>query len=182
MWTLRADPNDHHDTSDPTVLVWIIQPPPRSTLFPYTTLFRSQENRAVVNWRKFQALPGRSPDGTGKGLLRDAARCGDQSAVDRPGLQIAQFLRARGAASVRRVPRRIAHLCRGRSSGSGKTCDILLRIECERSRSSQTAKEMLRRRVDLPTRPFSSELECSQTAHRDCDSRNLLINQQRRRA
>src|SRR5438034_4152339 len=78
MWTLRADPNDHHDTSDPTVLVWIIQPPPRSTLFPYTTLFRSQENRAVVNWRKFQALPGRSPDGTGKGLLRDAARCGDQ--------------------------------------------------------------------------------------------------------
>src|SRR6266567_3050833 len=92
------------------------------------------------------------------------------------------FAMQRGAASVRRVPRRIAHLCRGRSSGSGKTCDILLRIECERSRSSQTAKEMLRRRVDLPTRPFSSELECSQTAHRDCDSRNLLINQQRRRA
>src|SRR2546429_4781879 len=47
----------------------MIRRPPRSTLFPYTTLFRS---------------------------LRDAARCGDQSAVDRPGLQIAQFLRARG--------------------------------------------------------------------------------------
>src|ERR1039458_3057263 len=33
----------------------MIRRPPRSTLFPYTTLFRSQRRRAVVCWHSHQA-------------------------------------------------------------------------------------------------------------------------------
>src|SRR5438034_6562502 len=32
----------------------IIPPPPRSTLFPYTTLFRSRENGPYGSWTTFQ--------------------------------------------------------------------------------------------------------------------------------
>src|SRR5688572_32597131 len=34
----------------------MIPPPPRSTLFPYTTLFRSVDRRGCTGWRYFEEL------------------------------------------------------------------------------------------------------------------------------
>src|SRR2546430_11491182 len=40
----------------------MIRPPPRSTLFPYTTLFRSQDDgRPGEHWPKFRFRPARRP-------------------------------------------------------------------------------------------------------------------------
>src|SRR5438876_2709176 len=35
----------------------MIRRPPRSTLFPYTTLFRSKEIRVTINWAKCHTRP-----------------------------------------------------------------------------------------------------------------------------
>src|SRR3712207_8782671 len=43
----------------------MIRRPPRSTLFPYTTLFRSQDVEGEVPHH--QRLPGRDPEGTAQG-------------------------------------------------------------------------------------------------------------------
>src|SRR5436309_9381770 len=41
----------------------IIRQPPRSTLFPYTTLFRSADNRPGCRWSRPPARPGAAPGG-----------------------------------------------------------------------------------------------------------------------
>src|SRR5437762_7100221 len=53
----------------------MIRPPPRSTLFPYTTLFRSRSNRQLPGpdqgrRRRRRRLERRQPDGR-RGLERD---------------------------------------------------------------------------------------------------------------
>src|SRR5438445_9383133 len=64
----------------------MILPPPRSTLFPYTTLFRSQHIRVVVRDRDHQgaaasALPDR-PGGQGHQLHeRDRSGAGDRKST-----------------------------------------------------------------------------------------------------
>src|SRR3712207_8941275 len=65
----------------------MIRPPPRSTLFPYTTLFRSLrlERRVVEARQPERAEPRRSDDGAGaarRGVVRadhGAARGADRS-------------------------------------------------------------------------------------------------------
>src|SRR5436190_10437181 len=56
----------------------MIPPPPRSTLFPYTTLFRSPSERiaALAEWRRRATLLGREVEVTreGRPVLRGVAR------------------------------------------------------------------------------------------------------------
>src|SRR2546427_7667427 len=47
----------------------MIRRPPRSTLFPYTTLFRSQRNRALMATYRIAVLPG---DGIGQEVTPEA--------------------------------------------------------------------------------------------------------------
>src|SRR5689334_24180549 len=41
------------------LFLWTILPPPRSTLFPYTTLFRSSSCQAIAAWAKNPAAKAR---------------------------------------------------------------------------------------------------------------------------
>src|SRR5256885_7230009 len=51
----------------------MIRRPPRSTLFPYTTLFRSQDHRQVAELVAAVALGDRQPEVAGAGHLLDHA-------------------------------------------------------------------------------------------------------------
>src|SRR5256885_9827117 len=50
----------------------MIRRPPRSTLFPYTTLFRSQRERERQRRRKWRQRTVRSREGGGAGVARPA--------------------------------------------------------------------------------------------------------------
>src|SRR2546426_3444605 len=66
----------------------MIRRPPRSTLFPYTTLFRSGQGRVGGRARRDdRAAPGRAQPGAPAGLLHDA-RPGDASALDRKSTRL----------------------------------------------------------------------------------------------
>src|SRR3989449_1332636 len=96
----------------------MIRRPPRSTLFPYTTLFRSRSPRAGASWRRpggtgpswrtaLRSRPAPSPGGGGgasEGLLLPVGGGGDR----RRGGRV-----VRGAAAPRDGARRLAH-ARGR--------------------------------------------------------------------
>src|SRR5437899_9433607 len=77
------------------------RPPPRSTLFPYTTLFRSAPGRETSDPDGSGGIPGRRRGarrhGTEDPVLLDAAR---EGLVDD---------RARHQARARAVPDRVAH-------------------------------------------------------------------------
>src|SRR5205809_6243411 len=47
----------------------MIRRPPRSTLFPYTTLFRSREKRQAVEWRHHLRAAGDNDRAQPRGLL-----------------------------------------------------------------------------------------------------------------
>src|SRR2546430_12459942 len=89
----------------------MIRRPPRSTLFPYTTLFRSNVDRAqgrphAVDPR--HALPPPEEDGV-------AARCGAGGAAERPG----------GGPGVARLQRSEEHTSELQSQ-SNLVCRLLL--------------------------------------------------------
>src|SRR5438445_3605262 len=64
----------------------MIRPPPRSTLFPYTTLFRSAPASAA--WRNRRRLPHRSPATHCRGCGPDGARSEEHTSE----LQSRQYL------------------------------------------------------------------------------------------
>src|SRR3712207_7221021 len=77
----------------------MIRRPPRSTLFPYTTLFRSQEVDQVRQQaheasrdRALHAGPPVSTEGGGSGLLQRAVRGGPRSEEHTSELQSRQYL------------------------------------------------------------------------------------------
>src|SRR5256885_9296236 len=59
----------------------MIRRPPRSTLFPYTTLFRSpgQRTKALCVGQGQPALARRGQDGAGQGMLAGALHAGRQA-------------------------------------------------------------------------------------------------------
>src|SRR2546430_17687536 len=87
----------------------MIRRPPRSTLFPYTTLFRSHRDLAVLRARRRGGLRGASPAWPRGGAVPHVGLSGGARAVSR-----------RRAALARQLPRVGAHAVL-----AGRECDLL---------------------------------------------------------
>src|SRR2546429_3552503 len=59
----------------------MIRRPPRSTLFPYTTLFRSHANPALCSTPSNQPIPAKSRWFVGSSSSRISGRCTSASAI-----------------------------------------------------------------------------------------------------
>src|SRR3712207_7738454 len=68
----------------------MIRRPPRSTLFPYTTLFRSRRRRAAADAARARRRAGREPGLGARG--RQAARAAGRSEEHTSELQSRQYL------------------------------------------------------------------------------------------
>src|SRR5256885_16014157 len=108
----------------------MIRRPPRSTLFPYTTLFRSNELREIIDWTPFfraWELAGNYPailedpvvGESARSLFADAQQMLDQLIAERwitPKATVGLWRCKREGDDVRSEERRVGKECRSRWS------------------------------------------------------------------
>src|SRR3712207_8210364 len=70
----------------------MIRRPPRSTLFPYTTLFRSKHGKAARERRQHASCPDRHREGHRERKVLPARRCKRRSEEHTSELQSRQYL------------------------------------------------------------------------------------------
>src|SRR5687768_17865940 len=86
----------------------MIPPPPRSTLFPYTTLFRSRQRRAG----RHLALHGRRDDAEPRGGAKRRPRLPAQGRSAEEGVRVRRRVSARSKEHTSELQSRLHLVCR----------------------------------------------------------------------